>query len=170
MLPGSVATNPGFTSVASLANPTCTPAACDVIEGILTNLPFLAIAGDVILLEPNGSISDVVRFLNNVLDTGAGTGLGTQVFMFSKIDSGPDLSAGPDLGLPSSFSANAVRIAEAPEGLPTIYNGNGTVYSFYSDSPVPEPPTLASVGTVLFGLGIPLLRRRYLAWRNSRPY
>ena len=157
-LPGTVVPNSPFTPVI-LATPTCTPAACDIFEGTLQNLPFVAIAGDVILSDPDGSVSDVVRFFNNLVDTGAGTGLGTQVFMYSKIDTGPERSFGPDLGLPSAstFSANAIRIAEAPDGTPTIYNGNGTIYSFYSD--VPEPSTITCVAAGLLALGAKLLRR-----------
>jgi hypothetical protein len=168
MLPGSVAPDPTFTPT-SLSNPTCTTAACDVIEGRLTTLPFLAIAGDVILLDPDGSVSDVVRFFNNVLDTGGGTGLGTLVLMYSRIDSGPDSSVGPDLGLPSpsTYSANAVRIAEAADGTATTYNGNGTLYSFYSDTPEPSSVICVSVGLLAIGAGV--LRRRFdWADRKSR--
>jgi hypothetical protein len=148
--------------MASLANPTCNAAACDVVEGVLTTLPFVALSGDVILLDGDGSISDVVRFLNNIVDTGGGTGLGNQVFIYSKIDSGPDLSAGPDVGLPTTFSSNAVRIPEAAEGSPTIYNGNGTIYSFYSDAPtaVPEPASFGLSLTVLVGTFV--VRRKAL--------
>ncbi len=144
-LPGTLYQN---LSPASLLNPVCNPATCDLIEGNLVNLPFIAIAGDVILRDPDGSVSDVARFFNNVLDTGSGTGLGTQALVFSKIDAGPDKSAGPDLGLPppSSYSANAVNIFEAPDGIATIYNGNGTIYSIYSDVPEPAAAGLAGMG------------------------
>jgi hypothetical protein len=155
--------------MADLFDPTCTPATCDVVEGVLTNLPFAAFAGDVILLDADGSISDVVRFFNNIFDTGGGTGLGNQVLMYSKVDSGTDLSVGPDLGLPATFSVNAVRIPEAPEGSPTLYSGNGTLYSFYSDAPVPEPVpeprtlllTLATVLVAVFVGRNSLQKRRW---------
>jgi hypothetical protein len=158
-LPGSLVTDQPFTP-GILATPSCTPAACDVFEGVLLNLPFIAVGGDVILLDPDGSVSDVVRFFNNVLDTGGGTGLGTQVFMYSKIDS-PDKSLGPDAGLPSpsTYSVNAVRIPEAPDGTPTIYIGSGVIYSFYSDAP--EPSTIGCVAAGLLALGARFLRRRY---------
>ena len=148
-IPGAVFQAP---SPAALSNPVCNPAMCDLIEGIPVTLPFIAFAGDVILLDPDGSVSDVARFFNNVLDTGNGTGLGNQVLVYSKIDSGPDLSVGPDLGLPSpsTYSANAVRIAEAPDGMATDYNGNGTIYHIYSD--VPEPSAMALTGIGLLAL------------------
>ena len=93
-----------------------------------------------ILIDPDGSISDIVRFFNNLIDTGGGTGLGDQVFMYSK------------LNLPISVSVNAVRIAEAPVGQPTIYVGNGTVYSIYSDV-IPEPSSLSFMLGGLAGNG-----------------
>src|ERR1051326_1267707 len=138
-LPGSPASGVAATALSAATVLGCTPAACAISEGNPLILPYIAIAGDVILLDPDGTVSDVVRFLNNILDTGAGTGLGNSILMFSKIDAGPDLSIGTDLGLPSSFtySANAVTLSEAPDGVPTIYNGNGTIYSFYSDTPEP---------------------------------
>jgi hypothetical protein len=131
----------------SLANPVCTAAECDLIEGVVRNLPFIAFAGDVILLDPDGSVSDVARFFNNVLDTGGGTGLGTAVVVFSRIDV-PDFSVGPDLGLPlpSTYSVNAVTILEAPNGRSTDYNGNGTIYHIFSDVPEPATTGLAALG------------------------
>jgi hypothetical protein len=148
ILPGTVITDSGFTP-ASLSSPTCTPAACDILEGNSLNLPFIAFAGDIVLMDPNGAVSDVVRFFNNVLDTGGGTGFSTLVFMFSKVDTGPDFSVGPDLGLPnpSTYSVNVVTLLEAPGGKPTVYNGNGTLYSFYSDTP--EPSSVFCVGAGL---------------------
>src|SRR5215467_13911157 len=71
----------------------CTPtfSACAIPENELLQLPlpFLAIAGDVILVEPDlVTVSDVFRIFNNLLDTGLGTGLGNLVFLYS-IDDGP---------------------------------------------------------------------------------
>lgn len=157
-VPGSLVPNPPFPS-ASLASPTCDAAACDVLEGIFLNLPFVAFAGDVVLLDPDGTVSDVVRFFNNVLDTGGGTGLSTQVLMYSKIDAGPDYSVGPDLGLPSpsTYSVNVVTLREAADAQPTVYNGNGTLYSFYSD--VPEPSSILFVVAGLLAIGAGRLAR-----------
>jgi hypothetical protein len=138
-------------SAAAPAAPACTAAACAIFEGSQITLPFTAIAGD--------SVSDVVRFFNNLLNTGGGTGFGNLVTMFSKIDGPGDNSVGPDLGLPdpSTYSVNAVFLSEAPDGAATKYNGNGTIYSFYSD--VPEPSTLICLATGLLALGRRLLKR-----------
>jgi hypothetical protein len=142
----------------SLSSPVCNAATCDLIEGRLTILPFIAFAGDVILLDQDGSTSDLVRFFNNVLDTGGGTGFGDRVQVYSKIDVGPDYSVGPDLGIPDPpFSVNATRILEAGLGSATVYNGNGTLYSIYSD--VPEPSDIVLLSTGLLTLG-GLMRKR----------
>ncbi len=161
-LPGSLVPNPPF-APASLASPMCNAAACDVLEGRLVNLPYIAFAGDAVLLDPSGAVSDVVRFFNNVLDTGGGTGFSTQILMYSKIDTGVDLSVGPDLGLPnpSTYSVNAVRLLEAPDGSPTVYNGNGTLYSFYSDTP--EPSTIFYMAAGLLALAT----RARFSWKTA---
>jgi hypothetical protein len=166
--PAGAATIPGMMaeapSPASLSNPVCNPATCDLIEGNLVILPFIAFSGDVILLDPDGTVSDVARFFNNIVDTGGGTGLGNQVLVFSKIDSGADSSVGPDLGLPppSSYSSNAVTIQEAPDGFATDYNGNGTIYHIYSDVPEPSGAALVGIGLIMLG---PLARRTPLRRR-----
>jgi len=159
-IPGSLVPNPPATAL-SLGSPVCNPATCDVLEGKLLNLPFIAVAGDVVLNDPDGTVSDVVRFFNNVLDTGGGTGLSSQVEIFSKVDAGPDISVGPDLGLPdpSTYSVNVVMIPEAPVGMPTVYNGNGILYSFYSDVPEPSTALYAAAG-LLLSTACRLFRRR----------
>jgi hypothetical protein len=155
---GIIGGNSSQVSVFSLPNPICNAATCDLVEGRLTTLPFIAFAGDVILLDEDGSTSDVVRFFNNVLDTGGGTGFGNRAQVYSKIDVGPDYSVGPDLGIPDPpFSVNATRILEAGLGSATVYNGNGTLYSIYSD--VPEPSDIVLLSTGLLTLG-GLMRKR----------
>jgi hypothetical protein len=102
--------------------------ACGPIpENVQVTFPagFLAISGDVALLpslQSNlSSVSDVFHLDNNLLDTGLGTGLGNAGFLFSG-----SLSTLPN---PSTYSANAVRFRESPEGLQfTQYIGNGTDY------------------------------------------
>ena len=104
----------------------CTPSFsdCAIPEDIALQFPFLAISGDVVLaptLHSNlNAVSDVFRIDNNLLDTGAGTGLGSSAFLFS----GKNL-----LPAVSSYSANAVEIREQPQGHgDTQYFGNGTDY------------------------------------------
>jgi hypothetical protein len=122
--------------------------ACDIPENILLQLPFAAIAGDVVVTDPMSVIvSDVFRIFDNIVNTGAGTGLGNMAFLYSSDDSTP-------LPAPSTYSANVKFIPESPSGI-TPYLGNGTTYQLAA----PEPRTLG-----LFVLGVAavaiLARRR----------
>jgi hypothetical protein len=115
---------------------------CAIPENILLQLPFVAIAGDTILTEPGGStVSDVFRIFNNIVPTGFGTGLGNMAFLYSADDSA--------LPSPSTYSANAVLIAESPSGV-TPYLGNGTNYLLA----VPEPQTFGSLGLACLAMAI----------------
>jgi len=121
---------------------------CGIQEDVLLQLPFTAISGDVILLDPHTTVvSDVFRIFNNLVNTGLGTGFGNMVFLYSSDDSTP-------LPLPSTYSANAVTIMEDPSGI-THFVGNGTDYLLG----VPEPCTFGFVtlGTLLVA---GLVRRR----------
>jgi hypothetical protein len=123
------------------ANCTSDFSACLIPENVELQLPFLAISGDVVLLEPVGSaVSDVFRIFNNLANTGGGTGVGNLAFLYSSDDSTPL----PD---PSTYSSNVVKILENPSGV-TQYEGNGTDYSLG----VPEPSTFALLGVSLFAL------------------
>jgi hypothetical protein len=96
--------------------------ACQIRENVVLQLPFTAIAGDVIVQERTSStVSDVFRIFNNLVDTGGGTGLGNLAVLYSSNDNTP-------LPAPSSYSANAVFTKEAASGA-TSYLGNGTNYS-----------------------------------------
>ena len=60
---------------------------CVIPENTLLQLPFEAIAGDAIVLEPASTeVSDVFRIFNNLINTGAGTGLGNMVWLYSADD------------------------------------------------------------------------------------
>jgi hypothetical protein len=110
---------------------------CGVPENISLKLPFTAIAGDVVLTDPNSTtVSDVFRIFNNLINTGQGTGLGNMVFLYSVDDTA--------LPAPSTYSANAVFITESTSGF-THFVGNGTDYLLG----VPEPRTF---GFVVLGL------------------
>jgi hypothetical protein len=119
---------------------------CYIGENVVLQLPFVAIAGDVIIPEPNSNtVSDVFRILNNIVDTGGGTGLGNLAVSFSQDDSMPL----PD---PSTNSANAVNIKE-PANKPTFFLGNGTTYVL---DPLASPTLTKAFGDSqiqLFGPG-----------------
>ena len=121
----------------AVANCTSDFSECFIPENVELQLPFLAISGDVVLLDPSGTVSDVFRTFNNLVNTGAGTGLGNLVFLYSSDDSTP-------LPSPSTYSANVVTIPENPSGV-TQYVGNGT--DDYLGAP--EPSTFALLGVGL---------------------
>jgi hypothetical protein len=122
--------------------------ACSIVENTSLQLPFFAIAGDVIVRDPGTSVvSDVFRIFNNVLDTGGGTGLGNMVFLYSADDGA--------LPNPATYSANAVFIEEAATTDTTLL-ANGTVYTLDTLA-VPEPSTFVLVS--LGGITMLLLAR-----------
>jgi hypothetical protein len=121
---------------------------CTIYENILLQLPFTAFAGDVIITDPGGPVvSDIFRIFNNFVNTGGGTGLGNMAFLYSADDT--------TLPAPSTYSANAQFITEAPSGI-TPYLGNGTTYLLGN----PEPQTSG-----LLGLAIAMA---FVARRRSR--
>lgn len=135
--------------------------ACSIPENALVQLPFLGIAGDVVIQDPSSTtVSDVFRIFNNVIDTGGGTGLGNLAILYSQNDSIP-------LPNPPTYSANSVIIKESASGA-TSYLGNGTTYSL-DTAAVPtkltytgattanyhDPALLSAVLTVL-GTGVPI--------------
>ena len=132
--------------------PQCTTSTCPIPENGLYQLPFTAIAGDVILTEGSlqGPVSDVFRIFNNLVNTGKGTGLGNLIFLYSVDDSTPL----PD---PSTYSVNAVFMVEAP-GVTSYLGGNGTNYLLG----VPEPGTLC-----LFAFGAATLAAMRRTRRRS---
>ena len=133
---------------APIANCNASFTACSIPENVLLQLPFLAIAGDVIVQEPNSTaVSDVFRIFNNFVDTGGGTGLGNLVFLYSA----DNTTSLPD---PSTYSRNAITIREAATGL-TSFNGNGTVYTLDT----PEPSSFGLLGLGLITLLLVSLKR-----------
>jgi hypothetical protein len=117
---------------------------CNVYENSLLTVPpgFFAISGDAIIQDPGGVTVGVFRIFNDFFDSGGGTGLGLDAFMY-----GRDTNNLPN---PSTYSVNDVFIQRSgvgPTGFyETDYNGNGTLYRLFT--PAPEPTSLA-----LFGLG-----------------
>jgi hypothetical protein len=122
-------------------------------------LPFTAVSGDLLILEPMASTGDLLRFEGN------------QLFFYSDNVEGSDSPA--DVGIPTTLQQNTFQIVESgPEGnngatySPQAggigYTGSGVQYTFISDStPVPEP----SIGLVALG-GLLLVCRLY--WRVKK--
>jgi hypothetical protein len=128
--------------------PRCNTSVCQIPEDGLYQLPFTAIAGDVILREPGQTIvSDIFRIFNNLVNTGSGTGLGNMVFLYSSDDTTP-------LPAASTYSSNAVFLFETPGY--TSYFGNGTNYLLGT----PEPGTWWSFILGIAGMRIILRGRR----------
>jgi hypothetical protein len=147
--------SPAAAAIAASCNSSFTM--CNIPENILLQLPFAAISGDVILLDPGSStVSDLFRISNNLVNTGAGTGLGNLAFLYSSDDGTP-------LPLPSTYSANAVTITEAASGV-TAYLGNGTTYQLGF---VPEPRTFELLSLAILAMA-PLARRESRRTRCKR--
>lgn len=127
----------------TIANCNTSDTLCFIPENVLLQLPFAAIAGDAVLVDPNGTaVSDVFRIFNNVINTGSGTGLGNLAEMYSA----------DEVSLPAPFSANAVFLPEDPSGV-TSYTSAGRTYLLGT----PEP---RSLGLLSVAGGVLLLLRR----------
>jgi hypothetical protein len=157
LLAGFVALTARPASAAAITDCSADFSICYIPENVFLQFPpgFLAISGDVVLEEPDGSASDVFRIFNDLFDTGGGTGLGTTAFLYSAGDSTPL----PD---PSTYSANVQFIPESTASPQTFYLGDGTIYVLNS----PEPSTLA-----LFVIGSIALfivhRKRAPVWKTA---
>ena len=120
-------------------------------------------AGDVVLLDASGHISDILRF-----DPATGSAAPfTQLIFFYSNDQGHLLA---DTGLPTLMQTNTVTIQENPSG-PTIYTPTEGQPGFSSDSPLGDSFRIFSTpdtGSTLLMLGaaaagLVFLRRKMLA-------
>lgn len=135
----------------------------DPVSGMNTleyTLPFVGVAGDVLLQEvAGGPLSDILRFDGN-----------SHAFFFSDNSDGVDSLA--DVGLPSQILANNAGpfLETGTEGgfqnymyTPTATGpgavGNGTVYTYNIISDVPEP-SIALLGVLGGGMLLLLGLRR----------
>ncbi len=137
------------------------------LSSALTFLPTPALApfvvGDVILLDANGTISDVFRFNSGTTVTDQGF---TSPIVFYSNDSG-GLPA--DTGLPTAFYTNTVTIVESSSG-PTIYTPIAGQPGFEAGFPLPvtyqifstpdASSTLPLLGMAVVGMA--LLRSKVL--------
>jgi hypothetical protein len=156
------------------------PALGGLSSALTYQLPFAVVPGDVLLTEPGGGLSDVVRF-NLLVDGAADDGIGSSTLVFYS-DNADGKDALADTGFPSAPYPNLVLIPElGPEGdngafytpgpgqpgFPSLTVPVGVdppqlelsvTYHFISDVSVPEPATLLLLTSGL--VGISLLRRR----------
>jgi hypothetical protein len=115
--------------------------------------PPAVVGGDVVLLNTDTSLSDLIRFDSN----------SKSFFFYSDLDGGVDQPA--DLGLPTAFNNNVVRLSEVSLGggltglnytpsadQPGFVPGFAVSYTFISDSPEPATWMLALAGASLVAI------------------
>lgn len=143
---------------------------CNVYEGSLFQNPnTLFYAGDLVLLDADGAYSDILRFYNDIVDTGGGTGFGDAFLEFSASDG----DSQGDVDLSSlKLSANAAFITEAPAvaGVSvTDYTGpSGTLFHIYSNSEVPEPCAVWLIASGLLFVAAWTAKRDTRAFQGGR--
>jgi hypothetical protein len=117
-------------------------------------------AGDVILLDASGQVSDILR-----IDPATGSAAPfTQLIFFYSNDNGHLLA---DTGLPSLMQSNTVTIQENPSG-PTIYTPTEGQPGFSTDSPLGNSFRIFSIpdtGSTLLMLGAVTAGLVFLRWK-----
>jgi PEP-CTERM motif len=139
----------------------------DPLSGIVTVTYGVAgVSGDLLLIEPTGDQSDLLRFI------------GGEVFVFSDFEPGEPNPALADVGLPPTFQTNLLIMTETGlNGNPytedqngIVYTpmagqpgdmGNGVTYVFISDA-IPEPASIVMMGT-----GVAIVSA-FWRWRRGR--
>jgi hypothetical protein len=132
---------------------------CSVFEdGQVLSFDGISAAGDIVIDDSSGVVSDVFRIFNDFFDSGGGTGLGVSAFLYSSDEH--------DLPDPSTYSVNAVFLKEGPniggtDLRKTVYIGAfGTEFDIYS-AETPEPAMVP----IWSGLGCMAC---IIAWRQRR--
>ena len=136
---------------------------------LVYTVPLPLVTGDVVLTEPGqpagGPNSDVVRFWNP-------TGINlTQIIFYSDFSPNDPPDSPADTGLPSQLispvfipelgpEGNNGAVYTPPAGGPGSFPGALIQYNIISDSPIPEPGTLA-LAVLGGGLLLVTLKRRH---------
>jgi hypothetical protein len=122
---GSLLTWPTFTAAADVAVCDAACTTCNIRRNIVLQLPpaCLASGGDVLITGANSTrVTNLFRAFNNYVDTGGGTGLSTQVMLYSTEDN----TRLPD---PSTYSVNRVEMPAAASGSTSYFGpGGGILY------------------------------------------
>ena len=143
-----------FSAFATLSHAAPMPVNCNTAQtlcyippDVQLQLPYLATAGDIVLLDSvTNQVDDVFRIFNNFVNTGLGTGLGNLAFLYTAADS--------DLPAASSYSANVVFGTASTSGVTLITTG-GHQYLVN----VPEPQSLTLLGFGCLALLWPARKR-----------
>ena len=147
-LPGTLMSDPGPGGLASALAFTAHPQVN----------PFPA--GDVVLLDASGHVSDILRF-----DPATGSAPPfTQLIFFYSNDHGGLLA---DTGLPSGMHDNTLTIQENPSGL-TIYTPTAGQPGFSTDSPLGDSFRIFSTpdtGSTFLMLGAAIAGFAFLRWK-----
>ena len=181
LVPSSIVVNEfgvgTYNGIPLASGPVADPANGGVLHLAYT-LPFLAVPGgafDIIIAEPGGQFSDILRFFPGL------TGPSTTLFFYSDGADGLDAPAdvpvlpvpigGPPFlletgllapGVPGPYSEagpNGLVFPTGPGGFGSDGNPLGTVYTFVSDGVIPEPSTVTLVGLGVVG-SLAIIRRR----------
>lgn len=173
---GNLSNSNGFTSALNsfLANDPGPGGLNNALTYDLLNPPGL-VAGDLILLEPGGGDSDIIRFNT----TGGSTANGGSLVFYSDTSDGVDSLA--DIGFPTAGYANSLTELEVgPESGPNGFDytptagqpgfvagaGGPVTYDITSD-PAAATPEPASAALMLAGLGLVAGGWRYSKSRRS---
>lgn len=121
------------------------------------------VQGDIRVLDTNGELSDLIRFV----EASPATGFQSSLIFYSDLDAAGLLA---DTGFPTSLFTNVLTLTEINGGLiytplagnPGFVNGFDVTYKITSDDSVsiPEPATVALFGVGTLGLLLVSRRRK----------
>ena len=153
---GNCSTTVGFCSSIVATDPSGKVTTGDVL---IYNLPSLTYTGSLGINDPNGTLSDVLRFVDTTVPgtTCGPTGPGcANEMIFYSLDNG---SAPADVG-PLSFPNIATFLTENADGTFSYTTSNGhNTYNGVSGTPLPAALPLFATGLGAMGL---------LGWRRKR--